>query len=142
MSISLTPRLDVLPTPQRRLWPALQAVRAGQPDRTDDGVLAVASPLDLGATKLAVIQVRAEKRDYADLACLLRSGLRLNVMLGAARALYREQFNPMISLKALSYFQDGDLPELPSDVKNFLAQQAGEVKSIPDLTRASERIAP
>jgi hypothetical protein len=114
--------------------------RVGQPERTDDNVLSVASALDLAATKVAVIQQRAEKRDYLDVACLLRAGLRLSDMLGAARALYRDQFNPMISLKALCYFQDGDLPELPAEVKDFLAMQAGEVKGIPDLPRASDRV--
>lgn len=62
--------------------------RIGQPERTDDGVLLVASPLDLLATKLKTILQRAEARDYRDIAALLRAGGDLAAGLGAARALF------------------------------------------------------
>ena len=66
----------------------------------------------------------------------------LSDALAAGRALYGEQFNPMITLKALSYFGDGDLPKLPEDVKQFLSEQASRVTSIPSIARVSDRIAP
>ena len=46
----------------------LRLGRVGEPERTDDGVLVAASLLDLAGTKAAVIQQRAECRDYLDIA--------------------------------------------------------------------------
>lgn len=115
--------------------------RVGNPERTETGV-ALASKLDLAATKARVIVERAERKDYLDMAALLKSGIQLPHALGAARALYGEQFNPMITLKALSYFADGDLPKLPDDVKQFLSQQASQVRAIPAIPRLSDRLGP
>lgn len=112
--------------------------RVGDPEATPDRVLAVASLLDLAATKVAVIQQRAERRDYLDLAALLTAGVGLDEALAAAQALFRDQFNPMISLKALSYFGDGDLPRLPDSVKQALSRQAADLKRIPRLERRSD----
>ena len=115
--------------------------RVGEPELTHDEIVWVASLRDLGGTKVAVIQQRAEQKDYLDLAALLRSGLSLDESLGAARALYPENFNPMISLKALAYFADGDLPKLPENLRKFLSEEASRVQIIPELKRFSEAIA-
>jgi len=120
----------------------LRLGRVGEPERAPDTGLLVASRLDLAATKVAVVQQRAERKDYLDLAALLRAGLGLADMLGAAAALYGGQFNPLISLKALSYFGDGDLPGLPDDVKNLLSREAAAVREIPEIHRRSDAIAP
>ena len=45
--------------------------RVGAPSQTRDGILLVASPLDLLATKLKVIMQRAEAKDYNDIAAAL-----------------------------------------------------------------------
>lgn len=116
--------------------------RVEEPARARDNGVAVASKLDLAATKARVVVERAERKDYLDMAALLKSGIQLPEALGAARALYGELFNPMITLKALSYFADGDLPKLPDDVKRFLSQQASEVRTIPVISRLSDRIEP
>src|SRR5580693_1577364 len=73
----------------------------------------VASLLDLAATKVKAVQDRAESKDYLDVDRLLDEGLDLARVLGAACAVYGPAFNPLVSLKALSYFGDGDLPSLP-----------------------------
>ena len=104
--------------------------------------LRVASLLDLAGMKAAVVQERALRKDYLDLTTLLKSGIQLADALGAASALYREQYNPMITLKALNYFADGDLPKLPEEVKQFLSQEASRVTTIPTIPRVSDRIAP
>jgi len=114
--------------------------RVGEPERTNDGVLVAASLLDLAGTKAAVIQQRAERRDYLDLAALLQAGIRLEEALGAAQALYRDRFNPMISLKALSYFADGDLPQLPKAVQDQLCQHAADVREITLVPRSSDSL--
>jgi hypothetical protein len=63
---------------------------------------------------------------------LLQSGVNLSDALGAAMAVYGGRFNPLITLKALNYFQDGDLPELPEHVKQAL-RSASIVKQISQL---------
>lgn len=115
--------------------------RVGEPDTAGDIGLAVASKLDLAATKARVVIERAERKDYLDMAALLRSGIQLANALGAAGALYGSRFNPMITLKALSYFADGDLPKLPDEVRSFLIDQASQVREIPQIHRLSDRIA-
>lgn len=91
---------------------------------------------------MAVVQQRAEQKDYLDLAALLRAGTGLADMLGAAAALYGAQFNPLISLKALSYFGDGDLLGLPNDDKDLLIREAAAVREIPEIQRSSDEISP
>jgi hypothetical protein len=103
--------------------------RVQDPDVTDDGVMLVASLLDIAAFKMAVVTERAEAKDYLDVHALLKSGLNLSDALGAAEAVYGGQFNPLITLKALTYFRDGDLPSLPEDVKQAL-RVAAVVKQI------------
>ncbi len=80
------------------------------------GVL-VASMLDLAATKLMSVQDRAEAKDYLDIASAIASGIDLAEATAAARAIYGKTFNPVLSLKALCYFEDGDLPSLPAAVR-------------------------
>jgi hypothetical protein len=90
--------------------------------------LKVASLLDLAGTKASVIQVRAEAKDYVDLDALMRlGGVSLPTALGAALALYGPTFNPEVTLKALSYFDDGNLRELPDDLRFRLVESAREV---------------
>ena len=109
----------------------LRLGRVGEPQHAPDTGLLVASRLDLAATKVAVVQQRAEQKDYLDLAALLRTGIGLADMLGAASAIYGRQFNPLISLKALSYFGDGDLAGLPDEVKDLLSRDAAAVRRDP-----------
>jgi hypothetical protein len=59
--------------------------------------------------------------------------------LGAAQALYPE-FNPAISLKALSYF--ADVPRLPRDIQTNLAAAATRVREISPIRLLSRSILP
>lgn len=97
--------------------------------------------LDLAGTKAAVIQQRAERKDYLDLAALLQAGVSLEQAIGAAGALYRESFNPMITLKALTYFADGDLPGLPADIQRRLRDAAARFTRPAPIERVSDLIA-
>ena len=93
-----------------------------------DNGLQVASLLDLGGTKVCVVQVRAEAKDYLDIDALLVDGrIDLPAALAAGRAIYGSQFNPQSTLKALSYFDDGNLRRLPAPVKDRLAKAARDV---------------
>ena len=61
--------------------------------------------------------------------------------LASARAIYGPQFNPQITLKALSFFGDGNLSRLPQAVQDRLAFAAREVDldKLPDITIAPPR---
>lgn len=82
----------------------------------------VASLLDLAGTKASVVQVRAEAKDYLDLDALIGAGMDLPRALAAGRALYGASFAPQATLKALSYFSDGDLAAVPDDVRKRLTE--------------------
>jgi len=104
--------------------------------------LQVASLIDLAGTKASVVQMRAEAKDYIDIDALLRIGkVDLATGLAAAQRLYGPSFNPEITLKALSYFDDGDLRALPEEMKTRLATAAREVdlERLPGLERAAFR---
>jgi len=95
---------------------------------SNDNGLKIASLLDLAGTKASVVQVRPEAKDYLDLDILItRGGITLAVALSAAQGLYGTSFNPQITLKALSYYEDGDLRTLPEDAKTRLATAARNV---------------
>ncbi len=80
--------------------------RVGAPDRTNDAVLWVASLDDLMAHKLKVVHDRAEGRDYQDIAVMLGHGQSLARGLGAMEALFGSNVPAMITLKALTFFDD------------------------------------
>ena len=103
--------------------------RLSPPLVAPDNDLQVASLLDLAGMKAAVVQMRAEAKDYIDIDALLTDGrMDLPKALAAARAIYgAQQFNPQITLKALSYFEDGTLHRLAQPVKDRLAKAAREV---------------
>ncbi len=106
-----------------------------------DGVR-IASLLDLAGTKASVVQQRAEAKDYFDIDALLRSGLSLSMVLAAARAIFGFRFDPQSTLKALSYFGDGDLDTLDGAVQANLRRAVREVDlhRLPDLGAASPGI--
>ena len=114
--------------------------RAGVPDVTPDGVVEVASLLDLLATKSKVLQQRIEAKDYLDIAAILRAGIRLQDGLEAACALYAANFQPSETLKALTYFEGGDLVELPDEVRQVLVTEARTVQKILVFAKASPRL--
>ena len=88
----------------------------------------VASLIDIVGTKASVPQMRAEAKDYIDIDALSRLGnISLPTALAAGIKLYGSSFNPEITLKALSYFDDGDLPSLPDEIKNRLVVAARDV---------------
>jgi hypothetical protein len=108
----------------------LRLGRVEDPDAADGNGVLVASLLDLAATKVKVVQDRAEAKDYLDIDRLLAAGVELGRALAAARSIYGKGFNPLLSAKALSYFGDGDLPSLPGEVRERLAAAAGRVEVV------------
>ncbi len=112
--------------------------RLAPPHIAPDNGLQVASLLDLAGTKAAVVQDRAEARDYVDIDAILRDGrIELPTALASAKAIYGQQFNPQITLKALSYFGEPNLRRLPKSVKDRLMKAAREVDldRLPSIAR-------
>ena len=105
--------------------PTLRRVAA--PLLAQDNRLRVASLLDLAGMIAAVVQQRAEAKDYIDLHAMLQAGIALPSALAAARVIYGERFNPQLTLKSLSFFGDGDLPSLPTSVRERII---GAVRSV------------
>lgn len=94
---------------------------------------AVASLEDLAACKLAALVNRVEAKDYLDVAALLRHGMRLERMLGCARAVYRGEFPVAACLKSLTWFESPELAVLSKDDKRLLEKSALEAGAIPEI---------
>lgn len=102
--------------------------RLAEPAVAQDNGIKIASLLDLAGTKASVVQVRGEAKDYIDIDALIQTGgVSLPFALAAAQKLSGPSFNPEITLKALSYFDDGDLRRLPKDLKFRLASAVEKV---------------
>ena len=115
--------------------------RVGEPDMTDDGVLQVASLDDLMATKVKVVLQRAEAKDYRDIATMINAGVSLAKGLAAAREIFGRNFQPSESLKAMVYFEGGDLHELTNLEKHTLVNAVSAVHELPRVTVLSKRLA-
>jgi hypothetical protein len=89
------------------------------------------------------VQKRAQTRDYLDIDALIRHGIDLPHVLAAGVVVYGRSFNPLITLKALGYFDD--VSSLPAEVRDRLraAVEAVDPTRLPVLTphlrRATEK---
>lgn len=102
--------------------------RVADPDSLAAPAVMIASLLDLAATKAEVVQARAAVKDYLDIDALIRrAGVSLSDALGAAGAVFGPAFNPVLTLKALCFFADGDLATLSGDVRRRLLDAASAV---------------
>ena len=122
-------RLSFLGVPRLpRLRPPLIA--------SDNG-LRVADLVDLAGAKATVLQRRAEEKDYLDIDAILVDGrVNLPMALSAAQAMYGDAFNPLATLKALVYFEDGTVPRLSAAVRQRLvaACRAVDLDALPAIS--------
>lgn len=106
------------------------------PDRVDSNGITVASLHDLFGMKCATIPQRSETKDYLDIHAIISdAGTNLAEGIACARAIYGRQYNPMMTLQALSYF--GDLHEpLPEAIESDLlaAVKSVTVHNLPVIT--------
>lgn len=111
------------------------------PDTLDSNGIAVASLRDLFGMKCVAVTQRNAVRDYQDIHALITSaGIDLAQGIACARAIYGVQYAPMMTLRALCYFDD--LPEaLPQAMKADLlkAVQLCPVDRLPQID-ATQRI--
>ena len=71
-----------------------------------------------------------------------RNGITLHGAMAAARAIYGEQYNPMLTVKSLTSFVDGDLPKL-TDVQKARCRKiaaAADLTRLPDIKRLSNHL--
>ncbi len=100
--------------------------RVGTPSLLPVPGIQVASPYDLFATKLKVIQDRGEKKDYLDIIEFIQQGYDLAKGIAAGVAVYRNNYNPSITLRAAVSFIDGDLPSLKKSERLILENAVAE----------------
>jgi hypothetical protein len=124
MSSGFCPHLEILPREQKELWPCAPAIGCRW----------------TSATKLKVILQRAEAKDYLDIAVLLDRGISLANGLACAGALYGSAFQPSEALKALVYFEDGDLPQLPGVTRRLLCEAMAQLQELPPLPPVHARL--
>ncbi|HQS83702.1 MAG: hypothetical protein B7Y25_01905 [Alphaproteobacteria bacterium 16-39-46] len=99
------------------------------PQQIEGPHIKIASLVDLGATKVAVIQKRASLKDYLDIDALLNQGeLDLETLIAAGSIVYGTQFNPQLTFKALTYFKGGDLESLPLEIQKRLIMSLKNIK--------------
>ena len=114
--------------------------RVGEPSVTEDRTLQLAALDDLMATKLKVILQRIESRDYWDVAAMIDAGVSLEKGLAAARELFGPAFQPSEALKALTYFEGGDLSVLSVHERGILVTAASRVRGLPQLKLKARRL--
>ncbi len=102
---------------------------------TRDNGLKIASLLDLAGCKADVIQKRAKIKDYADYDALIAAGVTIAESLSAAKVIFGDAFEPAITIRALSYFDDGELKTMDRLVKERLtkAVRATNIFKLPEL---------
>lgn len=133
---TLTCRVNRGQPVQVSFFGGLDLSRVEDPDTPGKAGVAIASLLDLLGCKLAVLMERAAYKDYFDIDALLTAGMDLGRGLAAARAIYGAQFNPLISLKALTFYGEGDLHRLEPAARQRLAAacQTTDPRTLPALT--------
>jgi len=105
--------------------------RVGEPGMTGDQVMWVASLNDLMATKVKTVLQRLEAKDYRDIAAMIEADVSLSGGLAAAREMYGSDFQPAESLKALTYFEGGDLHTLTEKEKSVIVATVGKINGLP-----------
>jgi hypothetical protein len=104
--------------------------------------LPVASLIDMAGMKAAVVTQRAELRDYLDIHALLtKANIALPTMLAAGAIIYGDQFNPLLSLKAIAYHDDRSLAALPKAIRKDLSEavHATNPAQLPNLNAIRPR---
>jgi Nucleotidyl transferase AbiEii toxin, Type IV TA system len=134
---TLTVSVDRGAPVQLSFFGGLRVGQVAPHDVLADPTISVASLVDLAGMKVAVVTQRAEVKDYLDIHALLTvAGIDLSTMLAAAGIIYGGEFNPLISLKAITYHDDPALADLPQTIRRDLlvAVRSTRVNALPQLT--------
>lgn len=97
--------------------------RVEDPELAEPPGIEVASMVDLAAATVQAVQTRSSAKDYLDVDAVVRlGGVSLHHALGAADAVFGDRFDPLRTLKALTFFGAGDLHKVPERVRERLAR--------------------
>lgn len=122
----------------------LQSV--AEPSIVEENGVVVASIFDLAGTKAKTILDRSMRKDYFDIATLLRHEMTLPEIIGYAATIFAPlfEFPAAVFLRSLVWFGDGDADDLPDDMKRELEQavRQAEREPIPLIEAYSPTIAP
>jgi hypothetical protein len=105
--------------------------RVSDPLRTCDDILLVAALDDLMATKLKAILDRAEAKDYRDIAEMISAGVSLAAGLSAFKQMFHGE--PAQVLRAIGYFDDGDLNTVCAADREILRKARDRADKLPDV---------
>lgn len=106
------------------------------PDVAHDNAIRIASLIDIFGMKCATVPQRSEAKDYEDIHALITtSKVTLAEGIAAARAIYGQQYNPVLTLQALTYFDDlgKTLPERMR-VELLAAVKSVSLEALPTLS--------
>lgn len=106
--------------------------RVNDPLQTTDGTMFVASLEDLLATKLKATLDRAEAKDYRDIAEMISAGVSLPRGLAAFTRMFAGE--PAQVLRAIGFFNDGDLRSLSAADRRVLRNARDRVGALPDVS--------
>jgi hypothetical protein len=132
----------------QRLLPWLESSTVLQDQPGTFTVLSAGDAVRQGGVKvsffggLSIGRVAEPEPSSDGVAVLLASGLTLTEGLGASRALYGSAFPVSEAFKALVYFADGDLGELPASTQQQLIEAVRAVDAVPVLERSSLDLSP
>lgn len=105
--------------------------RINDPLQSSDGTLFVASLEDLLATKLKATLDRAEAKDYRDIAEMISAGVSLPRALSAFSQMFAGE--PAQVLRAIGFFEDGDLSSLDDVDRKTLRDARDRVGQLPEV---------
>lgn len=71
---------------------------------------------------------------------MVNAGVSLSRALSAARELYGLNFQPSESMKAMVYFEDGDLGTLTSGEKNSIVKAVSAIRDLPSVAILNRRL--
>ncbi len=101
--------------------------RVNDPLLSNSGNIVVASLDDLMATKVKVVLQRCSAKDYQDIAAMVQAGVSLEKGLASAQQMYGQTFVPTECLRALTYFEGGDLDILSKAEKDTICAAVANV---------------
>lgn len=118
--------------------------RVGAPEPTGDGVVLLASPRDLLATKLKALFDRVEPKDYIDIAAMIEHGESLGQGLADARTIFGPLFSPAECLRILAWYGEPGLAALPEGCRQTLTRSVRATwgQPLPPSRKAGRRLVP
>lgn len=125
---------------------AMGIASVAEPSFVRENGLVIASTFDLAGTKAKAILDRSERKDYVDIATLLRHGITVPEMIGYATTIFAPKFEfpAAVFLRSLVWFGDGTASDVPDDIKRQLERAVAKVgpSDIPVVAPYSASILP